>query len=77
MLILCNWAIRFSLLSLYLRQLFSALSCPRRSFALRTYLVGFMAGEVALVRNILRAIRFSPVSYHFFRNLHLSNLTFR
>ena len=57
----CNWAIRFALLSLYLRQLFSALSHPRRSVALRADIVGFMAGEVTLVCNILRVIPFSSV----------------
>jgi len=61
MLVLRNWAISFALLSLYLSQLFYALSYPRRSVALRTDLVGFMAGEVTLVCNILLVIRFFPV----------------
>jgi len=61
MLVLRNWAIRFALLSLYLRKSFSALLYPRRSVALRTDLVGYMAGEVTLVCNILRVIRFSPL----------------
>jgi hypothetical protein len=52
-------------------QAVSAFSYPRGSLAYRPDFMGFMAGEVALVRNI-RVIRFYPVGLHFFRSLHLS-----